>query len=97
GFRERITRPIDGTSRVWIELSGFVQASRNSIVISPNCHGVEALDSFNCFNGIRTISDKVSTAKNGIVTSLFCTLETSFKGLYVGMDVTEDEIAHGVS
>jgi hypothetical protein len=58
---------------------------------------VQIPDQVDGLYGIRTITNKIATAQHYIVTGLFCSPNAGFKGFYVGMDVTEDEIAHGVS
>ena len=45
---------------------------------------------------IRAVSDDVAAAEHCIVDGLFRMLNAGFKRFQVGMDVTEDEIAHGV-
>ena len=79
-----------------VELRRFIQTCRYAIVISPNCDGFQFLDSVDSFDWTWAISDDVSAAKYGVVTGLFSALDAGFERFQVGVDVTEDEIAHGV-
>jgi hypothetical protein len=83
-------------TRVRIELRRFVQACGDPIMISPNRSGVQRPDTIDGLYGTGTISDDISATKDRVVARLPCALDASFKRLDVGVDVTEDEIAHGV-
>jgi hypothetical protein len=65
-------------------------------MISTNRNRVQCPDSVDCSDGIRTVSNEIAAAQDGVVTGVFCTLGAGFKRFDVGMDVAEDEIAHGV-
>src|SRR5947208_2976087 len=79
-----------------IELRRFVQTRGNSIVISPNRDGVQASNPVDGFERTRSISDDIAATKHRVVTGVFCPLDACLKRFDVGVDVTEDEIAHGV-
>ena len=81
---------------MWIELRWFIQTGGDTVVISPNGDGFQLLNSVDCFYRTWAISNDVSTAEHRVVTGLFSTLDAGFKRFQVGVDVTEDEIAHGV-
>ena len=49
------------------------------------------------FYGIRPVAHNVATTENGIVSREFCSLDACVKRFDVGVDVTQDEKAHGVS
>ena len=79
-----------------VELRRLVDTCRHPIVIAANRGGVQAANDVDRFDRIRAVSDQVSAAQNSVVTCLFCTLDAGLEGFQVGVDVTEDEIAHGV-
>jgi len=49
-----------------------------------------------CFYWVWAVTNDVPATEYGIVTSLLCTVDARFKRFQVGMDVTEDQITHGV-
>jgi hypothetical protein len=65
-------------------------------VISTNGDGIHTTNLIDCFYWVRTVTNDVAAAEYRIVIGLFRPLDASFKRLQVGMDVTEDEITHGV-
>ncbi len=77
-------------------MRGFVQTGCNTIVIAANRHSVQSAQNIDSFDRIRSITDKIPAAEHALVAGLFCTLDTGFESFYIGMDVAEDEITHGV-
>ena len=79
-----------------IELRCFVQSGRNAIVIAPNRSCVQAAYSVDHLHRIRPVTHDIATTKDFVVTGRLGTFDGGVECFQVGVDVTEDEIAHGV-
>ena len=66
-------------------------------MVSAYAYGLQSGEPVHHFRGIRPIADDVSTAQDQIVTGPLGPVDAGFQRFHAGMDVTEDEIAHGVS
>ena len=88
--------PVNGATRVRIELRRFVQARRDAVVVPANGDGIQVPNAVNGFYRARPIANDVAAAKHEVISRFFCALDAGFERFYVGMDVTEDEIPHGV-
>src|SRR5205814_7238623 len=93
---QNLTRPVDRPPGMRIKLRGFIESGGDAVVISPNCQSVQLPNSVNRLVRIRTVAHDIAATKYRIVTSLLCPLGAGFKRFDIGMDVTQDEVAHGV-
>ena len=95
-LRQDLPSPVDRPAGMWIELTRFIQSRSHPVVISTNSDRIHATNLIDCFYWVWTITNDVAAAEYRIVMRLFRTLDASFKRFQVGMDVTQDEITHGV-
>src|SRR5215831_7319888 len=96
GLRQDLPGPVDRPAGMRIELRCFIQSRSHPVVISTNGDGFHATNLIDCFYWVWTVTNDVAAAEYRVVIGLFRTLDASFKCLQVGMDVTQDEITHGV-
>jgi hypothetical protein len=65
-------------------------------MIPADRKGIQAGQSVHNFGRVRTVSNDIAAAQNAVVSCAHSPAHTGFQRLHVGVDVTEDEIAHGV-
>ena len=81
---------------VRVELIGLVEARSDAIMVPANTWPVQVPDDIDGFYWVRSVSDDVSAAEDRVVSGFVRTVHAGLKGFQIGVDVTEDEVAHGV-
>ena len=94
--RKHGSGPEHRAPRMRIELRWLVESGRNAIMISSNGQRFQTAKDIDRFDRIWTVSDDVAAAKHRFETCMFCAVDTGVERFDVRMDVTQDEIAHGV-
>jgi len=93
--RQGVGRPPSGISRHGIEPIGLLESARDFVVIpAHDGQGIESPNALDHLVWVRAVSNEISQHEGPIEVSGGRIQEAGVKGLEVGVNVGQDEIAH---
>jgi hypothetical protein len=97
-LRQRIAGPVRRALSRGVETVGALQPRGNLVVVPANDrHGIECAHALDDAIGLRPVAHEVPEYRHAIVALGFGRRQHGFEGVYVRVDVAEDQIAHGIS